>query len=169
MIEKPWLIQRVAVKRHPPTNAKSFDDYLSCDYMGSAEFEFGALPKSLKRVCKNIDNYRIINTKIKDFIKRDLFMFVKKGDEDYIKYIDYITEDEYKVGLKERTNIKDFITGSSFSRQLSEDNYNFGYNIWWDIINDVFFTFGKQKINLVIKAIKGTKEKKQSQNEEGWF
>ena len=43
-----YLVQRLSPQEWP--NAKGFDAYFSCEYMGSAEFEWGALPDSLKRL-----------------------------------------------------------------------------------------------------------------------
>src|SRR5690349_6592813 len=45
----PYLIQRVHRRKTRDTNAKGeIDAVFSFDYMGSSEFEFGALPKALK-------------------------------------------------------------------------------------------------------------------------
>lgn len=44
-----YLIQRLAPAYDwARTNQVKLDRYFSCDYMGSAEFEFGALPASIK-------------------------------------------------------------------------------------------------------------------------
>jgi hypothetical protein len=45
---KPYLVQRVLVK--PRCEKKGINARFSMDYMGSAEFEYGALPQSLKRM-----------------------------------------------------------------------------------------------------------------------
>jgi hypothetical protein len=46
MSELPYYIQRLRASRSP--GSKGVDGYFECDYMGSAEFEFGALPGSLR-------------------------------------------------------------------------------------------------------------------------
>lgn len=44
-----WLVQRC--RQHGWQDpAYGFDGYFGCEYMGSAEFEFGAVPESLKRL-----------------------------------------------------------------------------------------------------------------------
>jgi hypothetical protein len=43
-----YLVQRLQAKRAPHSPAKGFDGYFSLDYMGSSEFEWGAIPKALK-------------------------------------------------------------------------------------------------------------------------
>lgn len=42
-----YLVQRLT-PRNTPTPERGFDGFFACEYMGSAEFEFGALPQSLK-------------------------------------------------------------------------------------------------------------------------
>ncbi len=44
-----WLVQRLTREDSP---RKGFDGRFRCQYMGSAEFEFGALPESLARIRK---------------------------------------------------------------------------------------------------------------------
>ena len=56
----PYLIQQA--KFSDRSDRKGIDSILAFDYMGSAEFEFGALPQSLKRIRENIDNYIYIQT-----------------------------------------------------------------------------------------------------------
>jgi hypothetical protein len=60
---KSWLIQRATaykVNEIISSDKKGIDTVFKWDYMGSAEFEFGALGQSLKRIKENIDTYCII-------------------------------------------------------------------------------------------------------------
>ncbi len=43
-MKRGWLIQRCTLRNSPETS--KIDDILSFDYMGSAEYEFGAIGKS---------------------------------------------------------------------------------------------------------------------------
>lgn len=43
-----YLVQRL--RRRDLRGQKGFDGFFGCEYMGSAEFEWGAIPDSLKRV-----------------------------------------------------------------------------------------------------------------------
>ena len=45
-----WLVQRLEKHTNPVTDSKGVDSVFRMDYMGSAEFEWGALPKSLKQM-----------------------------------------------------------------------------------------------------------------------
>lgn len=42
----PWLVQRIKRNEHPIEKASGIDRVLSFDYMGSAEFEWGNLPRT---------------------------------------------------------------------------------------------------------------------------
>jgi hypothetical protein len=80
-LNNTWLIQRLEKSHGNYDNPFSFGGGLkngglspdamnllrpifSFDYMGSAEFEFGAIPKSLKYMADNINTYGCWNTKI---------------------------------------------------------------------------------------------------------
>jgi hypothetical protein len=45
-----YLVQRVSTKTEPFAGDKGFDQFFSLDYMGSSEFEWGAIPDALKRI-----------------------------------------------------------------------------------------------------------------------
>jgi len=45
-----YLVQRMTKKDQPYKNDKGIDSHFDLDYMGSSEFEWGAVPKSLKRL-----------------------------------------------------------------------------------------------------------------------
>lgn len=55
VVRLPSLIQRMERRREDRKESKGVDALFSLDYMGSAEFEFGAIPKALKsmRAAKN--------------------------------------------------------------------------------------------------------------------
>lgn len=44
-----WLVQRLELQ-WAPNERPGFDRLFSCSYMGSAEFEFGAVPESLREI-----------------------------------------------------------------------------------------------------------------------
>lgn len=45
-----WLVQRLERNDYASPDAKGIDRVFRMDYMGSAEFEFGELPKTLKKM-----------------------------------------------------------------------------------------------------------------------
>jgi hypothetical protein len=106
-MKKPYLIQRVGVREKVKGNEGTFDQVLSCDYMGSAEFENGELPKSLKRICKNISNTSVYKTdEIKNKHVESLCIFIDytKDVDEYICHILDIING--KLYLKEQTYIE---------------------------------------------------------------
>ena len=59
----PYLIQRIDMRHKPPRpGKKGIDASFGFDYMGSSEFEWGALPKALKalRACPEIIEAKIV-------------------------------------------------------------------------------------------------------------
>jgi hypothetical protein len=44
----PYLVQRMELRKYGAEDRKGVDRYFSMDYMGSSEFEWGALPNTLK-------------------------------------------------------------------------------------------------------------------------
>lgn len=48
-----YLAQRVLMKESSDLSKTGVDQFFSFDYMGHAEFEYGALPASMKRIKKN--------------------------------------------------------------------------------------------------------------------
>ena len=59
-----YLIQRGKFKKSD--HKKGIDSILKFDYMRSSEFEWGALPESLKRIRSNIKKYKYFDVNIKD-------------------------------------------------------------------------------------------------------
>lgn len=58
-MRQPYLIQRGKAQRYPnPSKPMHISNTIDLDYMGNAEYEFGAMPKSLREIAKKacIDN-----------------------------------------------------------------------------------------------------------------
>ena len=130
-MENPYLIQRAKFKKEISENKTGIDNLLNFDYMGSAEFEFGALPKSLKRVRENIGEYIQFQYSFNKFPSKVVTVFCKKDQE---KEIPQILENliEGKIRLKGFCDLKDWVNPGNFSFKYPND-------FWWDIDNDFFF------------------------------
>lgn len=121
---KPYLIQRASFANR---DKNGIDSILHFDYMGSAEFEWGALPKSLKRIRENFDDYIYLTFKIKD---KSIRVFCKSDYKDLIE--------EYLIGLSERKfRLKEISYFDSYINQ--EGSLKDDYHFWWDIDNDIMF------------------------------
>lgn len=57
-----WLIQRGHVRKNRPIPAMCLGDLIRWDYMGHAEFEFGALGGSLVRILHRFEQYKTFTT-----------------------------------------------------------------------------------------------------------
>lgn len=139
---KPYLIQRAKFNYDPHGNG--IDSILDFDYMGSAEFEFGALPQSLKRIRNKISDYRqyefILNGK-----KVNVFCDSKNYTEIY-NMIKGLADNKYH--LKEYCDFRHFIY---FALHMLKSDF------WWDIENDyMFWKFNSEfntKFEKLIKSI----------------
>jgi hypothetical protein len=132
--------------------------------MGSAEFEWGALPDSLKRMTKTINDFNIfITSNILD-ISNGRLVLIAHTDEYAALFPDIISG---TIRLKESSKIKESMTGRYGSgRPIDPLDKT---DAWWDIENDVMFCFGKSRAEQIFKAIRRTREKKVLADEKDWF
>jgi hypothetical protein len=135
-MKTPYLVQRCEIRR--PLVKGRISEALSLDYMGSAEFEFGAVPKSLRTLQAGVDRIKLtVDPRIKngESSLRVLHMFTPQEFEQYFKYIEQMRAN--KLRLKESTR---FEAGREPSKYSVCD-------VWWDIENDVFWSFDKIFMN----------------------
>lgn len=178
---KPCLIQRCTYEEKGNTNLGKISEHYETDYMGSAEFEFGALPESLRRMGKDIGEYNLF-----DFIingKQVWFWTKEKDMKEYVEILEKYAKNKYDpdISLKERTHfpcyydekeIQDFKDGEKkYQKKLKNKNYKSTpwENVWWDIENDLVFSFD---INAIVNwpvclknSIKYMDEQKQKKEE----
>jgi len=164
-IQRMYLVQRVEKRKTPRTNANpTVDDLYSMDYMGSAEYEFGALPKSLKRICREVENFKIVTFPVKDFKGRNLQAFIHNDIKD--TYVNEIVEFlDNKRHLKERIDLEYLIKGTDWMGRPIEDCND---QLFWDIDNDVWFSFIPGEMKNVESAILNVIIKKQSEGITDW-
>lgn len=133
----PYLVQRATQTTRE--NKEGIDSILSFDYMGSAEFEWGALPKSLQRMRKDKDLYvRTQLTLSHSGYSKSLDVWSKKED------VQKIHEWLQLVAKNKHPRCKEFIgLDQHFSKhELSRKGLEYRKeDFWWDIDNDFFFWF----------------------------
>lgn len=152
--KKTWLLQRCTMRKEvKPGQVTGFDSAFSNDYMGSAEFEFGALPKSLRAVTPHLDKYQIYQDKrYKKADGQGLFLFcTPEMKEEVLSRIELLYRDE--INLKERSGLADCLNAQD------EKGYGTDINLWWDIENHFFFGIGKPTIQRLELALTRLKEK----------
>lgn len=79
---KPYLIQRLHTPLVSRTNKEGVDAFFDFDYMGAAEFEFGALNTALKSMRSQVGEYTSEPVRIKE--EGQVVWYVGPTDEDMI-------------------------------------------------------------------------------------
>ena len=162
----PYLIQRM-IRRKDPIKNPSLDNLYGMDYMGASEFEWGALPKSLKRFTKNFDNLVIHKTSIKNFKDEPLFII---GLYEIVK--EYPIQDliDGKFRLHERLNFNYAWKGEDgYENRKRPFNQHQHPSAWWDIVNDIMFTFKKLHTNKLLAAVGEVLKNKKLEGEKEWY
>lgn len=177
-ITTPYLIQRMKFCRDPIST--TFDGYLELDYMGSSEFEWGALPASLKLMCRAADDLVIAEVpEIKDTAGQTLHV-VAMSEEDAKAYREFLpglvaadrgdrTPLTDSIRLKEPTFICRNQGLDWGGKPLSPDREWLKFHAWWDIVNEVMFTFGWDNAAKLVAAIKATRDMKRKAKAAGWY
>ncbi len=67
------------------------------------------------------------------------------------------------------SDLKEMMEGKDWrGNTIDADSWN-RTDAWWDIDNDVMFTFGKNNAKKILKALRLTRDKKKSEQAEGWY
>jgi hypothetical protein len=136
----PYLVQTGEINSPLAEPSTRISAALRQNYMGAAEFEFGALPKSLRRL-----EYRKANWTVRKILEiteneAPLRVFSARSDEDFAIYRGYLlqlrADNAGKFNLKEPSRFEQ-------SKRVTYATTNF----WWDIRNDVMFSFHKMFMN----------------------
>ena len=118
-----YLLQRAEFRNHD--TYKGLDKILLFEYMGSAEFEFGALGKSLERIRQASNTYSYKKYRVKG--KTFTVYAVKSVHEYFEEFINKLIDN--KIRLKEASYI-----GRAFEKYK---HYNTSF--WWSLDNDFMF------------------------------
>lgn len=130
----PYLIQRGKI--HHPLVKGRLSEAVNLDYMGAAEFEFGALPKSL----------RALQTKVDDI---SLTTEPRIADESgaCLRVLHTFTPDEYEEYACHLLKLREgqLLTKEStwFDKEHPKRFKTLRCDLWWDIDNHVMWTFDK--------------------------
>jgi hypothetical protein len=162
-IKRPYLIQRGSFRNIKADEIVGLDSLISYDYMGSAEFEFGALPQSLTRICESLEQFEVFPTITKNADGQHLYIFCRKSQfEEIFKCVLHFSKEEYSQELrtKERVGLFNYIACKS--------EYDLQTNFWWDVTeadfnqtgNDWMICFGNDNITRLIIAINKVCKKK---------
>lgn len=133
-MHKPYLIQRGLINTPLAPTSERLGQAVNLDYMGSAEFEFGALPSSLRSIEKAHNWVCRIVPEINEG-ETPLRVWSDLNTEDFETYVGY---------LKAFREGKDSHTKESVRFEKSRVQTKWSPNFWWDIDNHVMFGFKKE-------------------------
>lgn len=126
---------------------------IDLDYMGSSEFEWGAIPKAYRRIMGQFDNYiyHYIND-IKDYKGKILIVFCHKDKASLIETeIKRYLDKQYR--LKEYSTLPDHIKGKGGFCSDHNLKKDFFWNIDIEDIGDWMGFFSIDKLTPFKKAI----------------
>lgn len=140
-MSKPYLVQRLQVRTFGADQRKGVDREFEMDYMGSAEFEFGSLPKSLREMRKLGDANQKSMFEI-SFGKTTHTVFYY-GPSEHLEVAKDLFTDHLvcrygkKYPLKERSEIQDAFFNNDETKNETV--------AWWDIDNN-WIAFKSKKL-----------------------
>lgn len=134
-METPYLIQRAKIDR--PLNGAvglPLSKAVRFDYMGSAEFEFGAIPAAFREVRDNYPSYRADT--VPSIMEGESMLRVFHGLSAadfplYVRFLEALRDSEHSIQTKEAVGLDP----KSFANTRTD--------FWWDINNNVMFSFDK--------------------------
>ena len=160
-----WLIQRCHIQTPLADTTTRLTPAVKLDYMGSAEFEWGALPQSLRRLQANQANAqtRLIKTLTDE--DSPLRVYSTLTDAEFIEYTSFLVrlrEESFSRGphLKERSEFSlderkpyELLRKSNSAKAVRARDYA---DLWWDLDNDTMFSFRKEFMNRLPDYLKSS-------------
>lgn len=140
-----YLVQRVT--RTDQRHKTGFDAKFSLDYMGSSEFEFGAVPASLKRM-RATNLVLHTGTVTRHDTEHTVYIVTAKAiAPDVSAAMTAWLADEYPRGQE----------NSRFHQHLDGDTsaYVLRTNAWWDITHDIMWSLDEAIARDLLAAVTG--------------
>lgn len=149
----PYLVQRMKLRDKvredlPP----GVDVMYSMDYMGAAEFEFGALPKSLRRITSVVDKFEV--TKVEKVAAKDgrrLYLLCHRHATAELLKVSVPLLLSGKARLKEATNLEESLNSPERTYHCCD--------AWWDIDHDFFLILGEKNAAKTLEALKALRDR----------
>lgn len=152
-----YLLQRAKV--NPEINQEvsklKTGEYIRLDYMGSAEFEFGAIPNFQKNINKSLS--KLQNYSVTHNNQALWFMCLPEEKDEYSNLLIQVLEN--KVRLKERSGFdqREPLEGTT-KRNKKVYTYDspkapFSYSVWFDLDNNRVVARNEDVLNNLRKTI----------------
>lgn len=123
---------------------------VSLDYMGAAEYEWGAIPATFTRIMYRYPYYRIHKSSISTKNDIPLWIFCPNGKFSEVEaaLLRFLNDTNHTIRLKEWIRFRDVYMANP------GDDMKYAENFWWDIENDFLFWFGGDDYaNTIMEAI----------------
>lgn len=143
-IRIPYLIQRCKIEQ-PVENGVRFSHNVKLDYMGSAEFEFGIVPQSLRRMAESKDYHLVPVRDILNDNGDHLYVWCDLPFEKVPEYVEILKR------LRNKNDIR-LKESSHFYINKADDWYskdNARTDFWWDLDNNIMFTFNADMMKVL--------------------
>jgi len=128
----PYLIQRGSFKDIKEEDIVGIDSLIGYDYMGSSEFEFGALSASLKRMTATWSEYEWFPlNEIQDADGQVLYVLCRTSQKDEVIDVLKVYAQEEPHTLKERVCLCNYIHCRS--------EFDMRINFWWDVTSEDYW------------------------------
>ena len=132
-VKRPYLVQRGEFRKYE--GYVSLYTAVAMDYMGSTEFEGDEQSRSLERMFDNRENLKVRLVDLNERTKLKVFSYL--DDEQFEKYVESIKQ------LRAGTNQFRLKEGTRFDKMTQDRGWS-RVNFWWDIQQDVMWTFHSQ-------------------------
>lgn len=159
MKKLPYLIQRGTFKDISTSKITGIDSLVGFDYMGSSEFEFGTLNRTLRYACSL--ELEIYSPDIKAKDGQSLHIICERGSyQECLEFVNKLVAGS--VRLKERSDLHEVVYGSPWGSKPS-------VNFWWAVDNGwnksseylhFFACLGIRNAKDILVAIKESKARK---------
>lgn len=110
-----FLVQRICTRKEPRLASDGVDRFFSFDYMGSSEFEWGALPRALKKMKEHqaATAFEIRCIKLVGASKPHVwFVGAPQDGEQAAAWVADQSRKDRKIVMKEPSYLEDALTGS---------------------------------------------------------
>ncbi len=184
MISKPNFVQRCTIIKNPVVKELNFGlitaDVFRLDYMGSAEFEYGAVYDAfcnIENFAKNKSMLLVKSQKIIDRDNNNMFMFgpFAEDNNNFVNYEEFIikmikNEIHPKSPVHMEKHFKPRKTKENLSQAdlnyirrnkmdtdqfIEEENKTF-CDLWWDLRNGVIMSFNHDLMNQMPEIIENS-------------
>jgi hypothetical protein len=145
-----WLVQRAGIPTPLADTNATLTNSLNLEYMGSAEFEFGALPKSLRHLRSAHEQGNMVIRLVPDILQGESPLRVLSAfdDDSFLEYTKELNKLRYEnPRTKECTRFQ-----HDYGKMWGPSNTEF----WWDIDNDAMWSFNKRYMNRLVSYLENS-------------